>query len=972
VQLQRTIGNRAVGRILVAARDGSAAAGDHQARAPLRPETASMAAAEPDQVTVMPAFRAAAVGEALSDQVDHDIPRNRTGLPDDLKAGIETLSGLTADDVRVHYNSARPADFQASAYARGTEIHIGPGQERHLPHEAWHVVQQKQGRVAPTVRAAGQSFNDDAALETEADVMGARAAATKVAGGAGGEDQTPDDPPVRQAKRAMRPGRPGSASAPTSGVLQMQEDEVLLGRSVAALIAIVGLQGWNWLRANWPAGRSVIDLISILRQAGFANGMIFARLARWTSANVIALARAFAANAGGRSAADWAAIAAAHANLVDREAAVAVFARTAAWTPANLAALAGLFGAKAGGRSAAQWAAIAASLVDRQADVAALARVAAWTPANLATLAGLFAANGGGRSAAQWAAIAAHLVDREADVAVFARIAAWNPGNLATLARLFAADAGGRGPAQWAAIAANLVDREADVALFARIAGWTPANLATLSGLFATDAGGQTRGQWAVIATAHANLVDHEADVAALARITNWPALGLAALAAVGWTSAQLVSFVAQARAAGAGAGALRSLVGQAGFAAATVALLAAGWSRRALARFVGGTLQGGVAPADLQQLIATAGFAASSHGMIQAGWTARSFGTFAAHVHAGGVAAGPFQVLLNTGGFAASSVVMEAAGWQPAQLGNFVAAALVGVMSAADLQGQLAVAGFDATSFAWFGNGWGAPRLGSFVAAARAPILNLAAANLQAFMATAGSDAAAAALIATWGAAAIGRTVGHALTRAGAPTDAELVEILELAPGPGWLAASVRGATTAATCGAPTWANVIAHAPTFVANWVAAAGAGGMGGALVVQNTFASGHGYQVRLSLYRGRVQHVQNGHSFDHFDMTYANAVRNGVGGNITFYAAATDVPAHVAGKVALAHALAIAAAQANAFQQANVAGDRLGIDMHAGVAPANTRWTALTECFPLAGTDIVGRDLVAIGRLMGQIP
>jgi hypothetical protein len=166
----------------------------------------------------------------------------------------------------------------------------------------------------------------------------------------------------------------------------------------------------------------------------------------------------------------------------------------------------------------------------------------------------------------------------------------------------------------------------------------------------------------------------------------------------------------------------------------------------------------------------------------------------------------------------------------------------------------------------------------------------------------------------------------------------------------------------------------VIAHAPTFVANWVAAAGAGGVGGALVVQNTFASGHGYQVRLSLYVGRVQHVQNGHSFDHFDMTYANAVRNGVGGNITFYAAATDVPAHVTGKVALAHALAIAAAQANAFQQANVAGDRLGIDIDAQAAanPANTRWTALTECFPLAGTIIVGRDLVAIGRLMGQIP
>jgi hypothetical protein len=61
---------------------------------------------------------------------------NRTGLPDRLKAGIEQLSGLAMDDVRVHYNSPKPAAVQALAYARGTEIHVGLGRERHLPHEA--------------------------------------------------------------------------------------------------------------------------------------------------------------------------------------------------------------------------------------------------------------------------------------------------------------------------------------------------------------------------------------------------------------------------------------------------------------------------------------------------------------------------------------------------------------------------------------------------------------------------------------------------------------------------------------------------------------------------------------------------------------------------------------------------------------------------------------------------------------------
>ncbi|MFQ6026091.1 MAG: DUF4157 domain-containing protein [Dehalococcoidia bacterium] len=104
-----------------------------------------------------------------------DPPKNRTGLPDSLKAGIESLSGLAMDDVKVHYNSAKPASLQALAYTQGTDIHVGPGQEQHLAHEAWHVAQQKQGRVRPTVQVENTVVNDDTSLEREADVMGAKA-----------------------------------------------------------------------------------------------------------------------------------------------------------------------------------------------------------------------------------------------------------------------------------------------------------------------------------------------------------------------------------------------------------------------------------------------------------------------------------------------------------------------------------------------------------------------------------------------------------------------------------------------------------------------------------------------------------------------------------------------------------------------------------------------------------------------------
>jgi hypothetical protein len=130
LQLQRTMGNQAVGRLLA----------QKAQRQPIQKE------------------------------------ENNTGLPDHLKAGIENLSGVSMDDVKVHYNSSNPARLQALAYTQGTDIYVGPEQETHLAHEAWHVVQQKQGRVRPTLQMKEVTINDDPALEREADVMGAQAA----------------------------------------------------------------------------------------------------------------------------------------------------------------------------------------------------------------------------------------------------------------------------------------------------------------------------------------------------------------------------------------------------------------------------------------------------------------------------------------------------------------------------------------------------------------------------------------------------------------------------------------------------------------------------------------------------------------------------------------------------------------------------------------------------------------------------
>ena len=97
-------------------------------------------------------------------------------LPGDLQQRMEAKSGLALDDVRVHHNSPLPEQIGAHAFTKGTDIHLGPGEEKHLPHEAWHTVQQKQGRVKATDALFGIPVNDQSSLESEADTVASQSA----------------------------------------------------------------------------------------------------------------------------------------------------------------------------------------------------------------------------------------------------------------------------------------------------------------------------------------------------------------------------------------------------------------------------------------------------------------------------------------------------------------------------------------------------------------------------------------------------------------------------------------------------------------------------------------------------------------------------------------------------------------------------------------------------------------------------
>lgn len=105
---------------------------------------------------------------------------NKTGIPDRLKAVIEHFSGLSLDEVRVHYNSEKPAAVDAHAYTEGLNIYIAPGQEKHLAHEVWHVVQQMRKKLPATETKDGTKINKDPKMEEDAAQMGNLAEHTTV------------------------------------------------------------------------------------------------------------------------------------------------------------------------------------------------------------------------------------------------------------------------------------------------------------------------------------------------------------------------------------------------------------------------------------------------------------------------------------------------------------------------------------------------------------------------------------------------------------------------------------------------------------------------------------------------------------------------------------------------------------------------------------------------------------------------
>ncbi len=693
---------------------------------------------------------------------------------------------------------------------------------------------------------------------------------------------------------------------------------------------------------------------------------------------------------------------------------VEVFAGSlgATWDAVAIGQLIDAFRLSDGERSAQTWCGIAIRLPNEVTATAKFARIVGeWSANPLAALTTAFAANPGaaGQTIDDWVALAdadAAFVDQDAQVAALARLtqwanvaqvaafikAGWTAANLITFLQKLVADG-------YAAASLNALVAVGGIgaSTFALVnAGWNP-----------TETGAFTA---AVLA---ANIAPNDLD--ALLTTANMVA-GLGLMIGGGWAHQALGQFTGTARALNTTAATLATLYNAANFAANAQTLVGAGWTIGNLGTFVDAALHANLSDVNLTRLLGQANFAASSADMITANWTPTHYGQFVAAARAHNLSATNLVALQQTPQFPAASQNMMAANWTPADYGEFVAAANVATLSNANLVQLQQQGGFAASSwlmmqanwtkanYALFlhharthGNALSAAQITTFQQTANFAANSLAmiaagfsaqqyaqfaceaiitgtitAANLNTFQGTGGASAATAALLGTWGAVNLGHTVGHVRTRAGAPTEAELVTLLQRSQVHAFTHARVRAAATAARSGAPAWATVNAQVNHFAnGTWLGAGAAnGGPTEAITMHGVHPNDWGLRVQATnwLYR----HVKKGHTFEYFDFAYANCTRNA---NITLYAPATDADNFIDPSVNDGTIRANSYNHSfnpvgNSFGPFNAMNHQVRLVNNGYNAHYNNYSIVIMQFFPLAGVAFQGRDLVAIGRLYGR--
>jgi hypothetical protein len=169
-RLQQSIGNRAVGQLLMSSGRNSLGA----------------------QPILRQPIQAAAETRTGREVASSGASSFHSAVPVEVKAKAEAVLGADLSHVTIRANSIKASAIGAAAFTQGSDIHFAPGRFRTdsragqalLGHELTHVVQQREGRVAPTRQASGFLLNESQDLETEANRAGRRIAGAAGAGGA--------------------------------------------------------------------------------------------------------------------------------------------------------------------------------------------------------------------------------------------------------------------------------------------------------------------------------------------------------------------------------------------------------------------------------------------------------------------------------------------------------------------------------------------------------------------------------------------------------------------------------------------------------------------------------------------------------------------------------------------------------------------------------------------------------------------
>jgi hypothetical protein len=172
-------------------------------------------------------------------------------MPAPVQAKMEHAFGEDFSAVRVH-EGAQAGAMGALAYTQGADIHFAPGQyqphggrgQELLGHELAHVVQQRQGRVAPTAQAKGVDLNDDPALEREADDIGQRAAhGETIAPGSAGRASQSAAPATQRKSVAQLKGEPTVRMGSTGASVRILQQRLNAKEVVEPPLKIDGIFG---------------------------------------------------------------------------------------------------------------------------------------------------------------------------------------------------------------------------------------------------------------------------------------------------------------------------------------------------------------------------------------------------------------------------------------------------------------------------------------------------------------------------------------------------------------------------------------------------------------------------------------------------------------------------------------------------------------------------------------------------------